>query len=275
MAGNIHALQIIKLLAKRHSKDMFFTEVKDGSTSMRSRHSRMDAVAIPLSWAHYNIQGYEVKVSRSDFLNDQKWMAYLPMCNQLYWVCAADVCDISEIPEPCGLITCNGKSLKTVKKAPYREIDPPVEMYKYLMFSYIGPYWQRDLEIPRIGRLLPNSNAELAKAYANDKAEFKEIAYGFKSKLVKRLESMEGDLRRIEKMKEKQEILDIIYSELGISTWDSPNDIKNTITALKTAGMPREIAVSINGLVSSAENLRKKMEQLSGSEGRGNEKDTY
>ncbi len=91
MKNTVHSGQIISALAKRHKGDMFFTEVKDGSTQLRSRHSRIDALAIPLSWAHYNIFGYEIKVSRSDFLQDQKWMAYLPMCNQLSWVVAPNV----------------------------------------------------------------------------------------------------------------------------------------------------------------------------------------
>lgn len=60
-------------LARRHKEDMFFTEVKDGPTGYQ--YSRIDALAIKISWSKYQLTGYEVKVSRSDFLRDSKWQA--------------------------------------------------------------------------------------------------------------------------------------------------------------------------------------------------------
>ena len=116
-------------IAKRHKEDLFFTEVKDGPTQIVNHHSKIDALSMKISWTKFTITGYEVKVSRSDFLRDEKWHAYLPMCNQLYFAVAPGVCDTSEVPEVCGLVTVtqNG-GLRTVRKAPWREIDPPVEM---------------------------------------------------------------------------------------------------------------------------------------------------
>jgi len=29
--------------------------------------------------------GYDIKISRSDFLGDEKWTGYLPLCNLLYF----------------------------------------------------------------------------------------------------------------------------------------------------------------------------------------------
>ena len=77
----INESDIIKAIAKRHSTDMFFTQVKDGPTETVSTYSKIDALAIKKSWTKFSITGYEVKVSRSDFLKDDKWQHYLPMCN--------------------------------------------------------------------------------------------------------------------------------------------------------------------------------------------------
>jgi hypothetical protein len=66
----------IKLaLSKRHKDDYFLTEVKDGPT-MGASHARIDAWAMKKSWSKPLVWGYEIKVSRSDFLNDTKWPAY-------------------------------------------------------------------------------------------------------------------------------------------------------------------------------------------------------
>ena len=83
-----------------------------------NHHSRIDALAVKLSWTNFAIIGYEVKVARSDFLRDEKWRAYLPMCNQLYFAVAPGVCDPSEVPECCGLVTVTQSgNLRTVRKA--------------------------------------------------------------------------------------------------------------------------------------------------------------
>lgn len=130
-------------LAKRHAKDMFFTEAKNGPTQTVQSHCKIDALAINISWTRFSIIGYEIKISRSDFLRDEKWRAYLPMCHQLYFVVTPGVCELSEVPDVCGLVTTTAKGgLRAVRKAPWRDIPEPTDMYKYLMFNYIGPCYQ-------------------------------------------------------------------------------------------------------------------------------------
>ncbi len=48
---------ITKALAKRHKDDMFFTEVKNGPTQTVAHHSRIDALAIKISWTRFRITG--------------------------------------------------------------------------------------------------------------------------------------------------------------------------------------------------------------------------
>jgi len=77
--------QILNLLLIKHSKDVCVPECKGGPTWF-GRHDRMDLWTMARSWAHPRCCAYEIKVSRSDFVNDKKWMAYLEYCNELYFV---------------------------------------------------------------------------------------------------------------------------------------------------------------------------------------------
>lgn len=184
--------EVKQAIAKRHRDDMFFTEVKDGPTQVVHHHSKIDALAIKMSWTNFTITGYEVKVSRSDFLRDEKWRAYLPMCNQLYFAVAPGVCDVSEIPDVCGLVAVTPKGgLRTVRKAPWREIDMPTSMFIYLMFTYIGPSRLMENRYARSGRLLREDDLEVYRNYLADKADMKELG----RKLGRKLS---GDLRELE-----------------------------------------------------------------------------
>ena len=77
----------IKVLLKyRHKDDIFVTECKTGS-SWFSEIQMLDGWAMKKKWSQPLSVGYEIKISRGDFLNDNKWMGYLPYCNELYFVC--------------------------------------------------------------------------------------------------------------------------------------------------------------------------------------------
>lgn len=123
---------IIKLLEKRHDEDVFYTEV-----SISYGQRRMDAWAMKKSWAKPLVVAYEVKVSRSDFLNDHKLQEYIEYCNEMYLVCPAGVCEANELPEGFGLlvVASTGNRLMTKKKAPYREVEIEEQFYRGLLMS--------------------------------------------------------------------------------------------------------------------------------------------
>ncbi len=133
---NAKAGEILELLRCRHSRDIFVCECKNGPSQCKS-HLRMDAWAMKPSWANPCATVYEIKVARSDFLRDDKWRAYLPYCNQFYFVCPAKLIKPEELPGEAGLIcvASTGTKLYTKKKAPYRAAEIPEELYRYLLFA--------------------------------------------------------------------------------------------------------------------------------------------
>src|SRR5690242_5105664 len=99
----IDAYLIRKLLAAKHAEDVLVPECKDGPTQGGS-HRRMDAWVMSKSWANPCVTGYEIKVSRSDFLGDEKWRTYLPLCNEFYFVAPSGIIEPDELPPEAGLL---------------------------------------------------------------------------------------------------------------------------------------------------------------------------
>ncbi len=127
---------ILKLLAARHSGEVFVAECKPGPSQVRgSRPFRLDAWVMPRSWAHPDCIGYEIKVSRQDFLRDDKWRNYLPMCNQLYFVAPRGLIDPSELGDGVGLLEAskNLKRLMIKRKAAHREVEIPTDLFRYVL----------------------------------------------------------------------------------------------------------------------------------------------
>ncbi|MHA2254157.1 MAG: MmcB family DNA repair protein, partial [Candidatus Kariarchaeaceae archaeon] len=97
------------------------------------------------SWARPKIWIYEIKVSRSDFLSDDKWRNYIEYCNEFYFVASPGIIHRDEIPDGVGLIECskNCKRLFTKKKAIHRDIEAPVDVFLYILM------WRAKIDPPR------------------------------------------------------------------------------------------------------------------------------
>ena len=130
--------QILDLLAHKHADDIYTEEIQQGEWP-----GRLDAVAIKKSWARPCITGYEVKVSRNDFLNDEKWRYYLDSVNKLYFVCPPGLIEKSELPSDVGLMytTKTGTRVYRKQNAPWSDTnqDAEAQLYKaILMRSHIS-----------------------------------------------------------------------------------------------------------------------------------------
>jgi len=123
--------QIIKLLAARHSGDIFVPECKDGPF----QSARMDAWVMLKSWAHAAAICYEIKVNRQDFLRDEKWRKYLPNCNQFYFAAPEGIIRDGELPPEAGLmlVSKNAGRLFMKRKSPFRDITLDIGVFRYIL----------------------------------------------------------------------------------------------------------------------------------------------
>lgn len=178
---------VMDLLKQRHSKDLFVPECKDGQSWGRS-HNRLDAWAMRRSYSKFLLSGYEIKLTRADFLRDEKYPNYLPMCNVLYFVAPHGLIDPAELPVDVGLllVTKTASRVYVKKKAPIRKIDSPVALYEYLLMSRAV--------IEDEGRLKEqedNYRMRTMKSFMEDKIDLRTFGHKLSRKISKTMREME------------------------------------------------------------------------------------
>ena len=197
--NKVTSTEIKRALQGRNPKDYYLTEVKNGGTYTPSNQGLLifDAVHIKRSWTNPCITIYEIKVSRGDFLQDNKWKLYLQYCNQFYFVVPKGMIDKNELPGDIGLIYYNPDTgaLVTKQKSKYRECENPDDMYKYIIYSRL-----EENQYP-----FYNSKVEYAKDYIEDKAYKKCIGRTLGSKMAKDLGEAHERLMRLKDSEEKVE----------------------------------------------------------------------
>jgi hypothetical protein len=187
------------LCRTRHSKDVCIPECKDGpSQGVRSR--RMDLWTMRKSYSQFCMTGYEIKVTRRDYIQDEKWKDYLPLCHELYFVCPWGVIQPEEVPASCGLIWMSRNLTKgyVKKKADFRKIEPPVDLLVYVIMSRLpegaalkgGPI-ERDLKADKV---------EMLKRWVDEGKELKDLGYRVAHKIRQEVDwiKKENDRLRIE-----------------------------------------------------------------------------
>lgn len=124
---------LIKLLNERHSGDLFVPECRMGPQGSKI----LDAWVQLRTWTPWTTIGYELKASRNDFLKDRKWVEYLPVCHELYFVCEPKLIAPEELPENVGLLWRAGHRLYCKRKAVRREVDHQKisRLMSYLLMS--------------------------------------------------------------------------------------------------------------------------------------------
>lgn len=222
---------ILDLLAARHSKDVFISECKDGPTQSGS-HVRMDAWVMNKSWAHPAVTAYEVKVSRADFLKDNKWPAYLPLCNQFYFVAPAGLIDPSELPPEAGLMTAAGKGggarLLTKKKAPHRDVAIPENVYRYILMCRVTTTPESSWE--------KTDNGEYWRRWLAEKAEKQTLGWRVSQRVAQKAGEIETENVRLQREIQKYAELQQWLSDQGlhIHDWQLQQKLADRLRAHQT-----------------------------------------
>jgi len=255
-----HAYEVIRDLMKRHTNDLFFTEVKNGSTYFQN-HSRIDAMAVAKSWVHPMITGYEVKVSRSDYLRDSKWMAYLDMCHEFYFVAPAGVVQEPEIPDGVGLkVWYPSGTFKTVRKAKYRNIPLPTDTLMYLLMQYAVSSTDAT----------PRDNTEALLMWLEDKASSRILADRVKTKLFQRVSELEEkassgiyELNRAKEITEENKEIRKLLEEAGLSGgyWGINSSIRQLIARANANENAGDVAKKLRDLATEIESGTPKKQQ--------------
>lgn len=233
------AADISRLLAERHKDDIFVEQCKNGSTytPVPGGLLQLDAWAMAKSWAHPMMTAYEIKVSRQDFLRDEKWRRALPLCNAFYWVAPQGIIDPTEIAPECGLLIASksGSRLFTKKKAPSRDINPPYDLLRYILIcrSRIDAEYK------------PKSRADEWREWMARNDENKDLGWNVSGKIRRLVQE------RIDKVSaENNELRQIIKSyEHATRILEKYGLLTGTRAGVKTPYMPRYIEDKVRRVV--------------------------
>jgi hypothetical protein len=246
MLEKVRSDHIKRALSKRHGDELFLTEVKTGSSTL-SKVLIFDALSVKKSWVNPCITGYEIKVSRADFMQDQKWPGYLPYCHKFSFACPTGLIQPEELDDNVGLVYYNPEngSLFTKRKSKHRMIEMSADLIYYLLISRtetsLHPFF--------------NSRREYFERMLEDESEKRKLGHYVAQKTGQhikdtneRCEKLERENKRLEMRTERfDEIMDVL-KKCGISTtygWQdrlterlktgASADLKNEVLKLKQA----------------------------------------
>lgn len=234
----VTAFEIKRALAEKHYRDFFMTECKSGSTFFTRAGDMkiLDALAIRKSWASPCFTGYEVKVSRSDFLRDVKFYTYEEIVNCLYIVCPKGMIERTELPESVGLMYYDPekRTITTRKKAIYRKIEYSPDLLLYVIYSR--------LDSDRIP--FYSSRQEYFRAYVEGKKDNRELAKQVRTKLVQDNARLEGELAAVQTFRKDRaefEAIKQVLQKHGIYGWRHGGVAGELDRALSSSSCPVDI----------------------------------
>lgn len=254
--------EILDRLAAKHAKDVFVPECKDGPTWTGS-HLRLDAWVMPRSWSKYHTTGYEIKVSRSDFLRDQKMADYMPLCNIFFVVAPAGVVQsFDELPEGAGLMIASPKHRKLIvkKKAQQREIDDPVFLYRYILMTRaaIRKHVYSSLE--------PEANERFWRDWLEHRVISRDLGHRvsrtLREEINHKIVETERESKRVSDENERYAEIRQLLDELGISTrYHFRSAVAAKLAAYK-AGFPEEVRLGLENAKESAARLQELVQRI-------------
>lgn len=203
--------QIISILSARHADDVFVPECKDGP-SMYGNHSRLDAWAMKRSWSSPLTIGYEVKISRADYAQDTKWQNYLPLCNQLFFVCPHGLIQPQEVPSECGLIWISktGTRAYSKKKASHRDVEIPESLWRYILMSRAVIGCERDEKTSSASRM------QRLKEWVSIKDEKAELSRHVSQRIRDKVYTVERENEELRRQNDRLESVKELCEELGV-----------------------------------------------------------
>jgi hypothetical protein len=248
--------QCLNALMAQHSKDVCVPECKDGPT-WTSAHSRLDLWTMRKSWTSPRVCGYEIKVSRADFVNDNKWQNYLPLCNELFFACPKGLIEIAEVPGNLGLVWCypSGRA-KVVKKAEHRAVQIPESLYRYLLMSRMRV--DRNADRPTEDRLA------IWREWLAARKEGGELGYRVSRAIREHVRSVEQKNEQLTKENETFAEVKRMMGEMGVNPahWNAPDRVKHVL-----ASVPPELERALHDSMQSLAEFKRVLDLLKGKAG--------
>jgi DNA repair protein MmcB-like len=240
--------QIIAMLGQHHNKDVFVPQCKNGQTWYNNHLLKLDAWVLKKTYSPLTTVGYEIKVSRHDFEQDQKWIDYVSYCHEFYFVCPAGLIRSDELPQGVGLmwVSTTGK-LHIKRKTDRREPDPEKlnSLLIYILMSrsiIVADMNKANTEVSQEENRLQALRTIVEEAEAK-----KELGYFIKGHVRKMQEYFQEQNSLLKGREDKIERFTKDLARLGItwnpetSDWQDTYRVENEIALLKNQISPQLI----------------------------------
>ncbi len=250
MKKKITSETLKNLLLRKHSKDICIPECKTGSTWSGRTFQQLDMWVMKPSWTQVKYWGYEIKVSRSDFLRDDKWRGYLPFCTDFSFVAPPGIISPDELPEEVGLLLSskNGTRLYTKKKSPTRDVQIPDSILRYIIM------WRSEKNGGSSKR-----NKKYWESWLKDKEYNKDLGYQVSQKIRERVIKVQIEnehlQREIDALKEVRETI----NQLGFNKdcrfeWSFVKRINSKLKEIES-GVPHNLPLYIKRTINDLQNV--------------------
>lgn len=217
--GNFTAKDIETILAERYKKDVFIPQCKNGETWGARDLLKLDGWVLLRTYSPLTTIGLEIKISRQDFENDQKWTNYLDLCHLFYFVCPAGLIRATDLPSDVGIMWVS-RSGKINIKHPAKRHEPNTEKLNRLLIYVLMARSIIVSDMTETNKEPPKSKHELYKEWIKNAEEKKQLALMVKGhirkayyELEKREENISQRFNLIEDFKKQ-------LSKIGI-VWDT------------------------------------------------------
>ena len=252
------AQRVLDALLRRHSKDVCVPECKDGPSQMASSHLRMDLWVMPRSWTKPWVTVYEIKTSRRDFMQDEKWPGYLDCCHRFYFACPWGLIEPGEVGPEAGLcwVTRTGSRVITKKKAPTRrEVEIPETVWRYILMCRA-----------RITREhMMDENLEYWRGWLQEKREKRDMGWRVGREIARQYAEMESRVHLMEKQVTGYELLRKTFEALGFDP-EIPYSEWSVSSLKERLGLevPRALANALSRTRQRIEELEAALAELDG-----------
>ena len=217
----IDAEKIYSLLKVKHSKDVIIPECKNGETWGVRDLLKLDAWVLRRTYSPLTTIGYEIKCSRQDFEQDQKWTNYLDLCHAFYFVCPAGLIRATDLPNSIGIIWASKDRLHTKRKAEIRK--PNIEKLNRLLIYVVMSRSKIVGNMNEIYDEPPKDNLQLRRDSVERANEKQELAYFVRGHVKTLYEQTMKAGRELKHREETIKRFEYKLSKLGL-TWDSQTD---------------------------------------------------
>ena len=248
------ACDLSRLLEARHADGVFVPECKMGMAGSRT----LDGWALLPTWSPLTTIGYEIKVSRSDWLRDGKVEQYLKVCHLFFLVAPKAVVQRAELPEGVGLLepigSGTGQRLVMRQKPQRREPDPAalVKLMTHVLM------WRKGLPIGQTRE----QRASIWRKWIDEQESFERIGRSVSSRMGAMLREAITARATAERQAESLSHAADVLRELGIQRGYDRWSIKRMVESA-VGEDARTVSLEIDGLIKRLVEMRIRLDAVS------------